>query len=958
MSDFKGGIMGFGSQGRAVKVFKEIHSLLGQSLPSAADKFDSRSQKILNTWKNIAKEVKGAGAGNGGGTGGSGGSGGGSLGLGLAGFSEPRRSTVMALGVGSAMFAMAPDVNDAVAQRIAARSAGVVAGMSPQAMVKMTNGMSSGGMTGTYSMQLAAANMLYQGGLVAGQSGFSNIMRQVGSLSAMTGISNEQMAGSLSAMNGMRGLQLGVQIRDGRGQLLPPSQIADRLWNRMYGNRTDITPADVAVVYNPGSRAYQNVMALANGDPTVFQAIAAALMAKAKNKGRTAPLNNADKTMSLMGMGANDPSRNVMERTAAQAKVLQKNGDAAVTGFNAAQDTIRLANNAFAALPGAVTNTITALKGFQTALGGFSAVLGTLMGAAMYRPGGMGGIPLLPGKGGGGGGAGVTMPTPHSGGPTGIVPLAAGPTSRINGAKGMFSRFLSGPKSMMGLLGRGLLAYGAYKGLDYLQSKIQVGPSWLRKAGNFAFDVGQGALSGLLMGGPAGAVYGSAMGGVSSIISPYGDPVPGPQGGNGEGSAVSTQASGVGNLVSNALSFVHKVPYIFGGKTEKGWDCSGFVQTIYARAGISLPRTAAQQSRRGTPVGSLADARPGDLLFFRYGRLGNEVDHVAIYIGGGKMVEAANQNAGTRVSNVPTRSLAGIRRVLGSTVGKSYNNLMEALKGRGVNIVGNTGDKGAPFGVEITAAGIRSLGAATLSALTGLDSRGATISTLMGTPSGGTNDWSGGYDVSSGGYRRSTDAGARYEGRIGLPVNSKSDLVNVLRQAGFSGDGLTMAYAVAMAESGGRSTAFNGKGRDRSYGLFQINMLGSLGPARREKFGLARNEDLYDPLTNAKVAYHMTAGGQNWSHWSTYTNGSYKKFLNSYDKGSYRVTHDQVANIHKDEMIVPADEARKIRSGVMGANVTINLTVQNSSDAEALKFARRVKQIIEQDSYVDGIGRY
>ena len=82
-----------------------------------------------------------------------------------------------------------------------------------------------------------------------------------------------------------------------------------------------------------------------------------------------------------------------------------------------------------------------------------------------------------------------------------------------------------------------------------------------------------------------------------------------------------------------------------------------------------------------------------------------------------------------------------------------------------------------------------------------------------------------------------------------------TSLMSILRQAGFSGDGLQMAYAIAMAESGGHSGSHNTNAStgDNSYGLFQINMLGSMGPERRQQYGLSSNDDLFDPLTNATV---------------------------------------------------------------------------------------------------------
>lgn len=98
---------------------------------------------------------------------------------------------------------------------------------------------------------------------------------------------------------------------------------------------------------------------------------------------------------------------------------------------------------------------------------------------------------------------------------------------------------------------------------------------------------------------------------------------------------------------------------------------------------------------------------------------------------------------------------------------------------------------------------------------------------------------------------------------------AQDELVDILRAVGFKGQALKTAWAVAMRESNGRPIAHNDNVNtgDNSYGIFQINMIGSLGTDRREKFGLAANTDLFDPVTNAKIAFHMTDGGTDWGSW-------------------------------------------------------------------------------------------
>lgn len=109
-------------------------------------------------------------------------------------------------------------------------------------------------------------------------------------------------------------------------------------------------------------------------------------------------------------------------------------------------------------------------------------------------------------------------------------------------------------------------------------------------------------------------------------------------------------------------------------------------------------------------------------------------------------------------------------------------------------------------------------------------------------------------------------------------------------QAGFRGHALATAVAVALAESGGNTHAHNGTPPDNSYGLWQINMLGSMGPERRRQFDLEHNSDLFNADKNAKAAYAISHHGKNFGPWSTYTNGAYKKHMKAAEKAAEKVT--------------------------------------------------------------------
>lgn len=121
----------------------------------------------------------------------------------------------------------------------------------------------------------------------------------------------------------------------------------------------------------------------------------------------------------------------------------------------------------------------------------------------------------------------------------------------------------------------------------------------------------------------------------------------------------SGEVMGSGNgaaIARYACQFVGN-PYVYGGTSpENGADCSGFVQTIYGRFGISLPRTASAQSYCGKGV-SLSQAKAGDLVYYS--------GHIAIYIGGGQIVHASNPRTGIKISSVNgPGSVIAVRRIV------------------------------------------------------------------------------------------------------------------------------------------------------------------------------------------------------------------------------------------------------------------------------------------------------
>lgn len=116
------------------------------------------------------------------------------------------------------------------------------------------------------------------------------------------------------------------------------------------------------------------------------------------------------------------------------------------------------------------------------------------------------------------------------------------------------------------------------------------------------------------------------------------------------------EGSSSGNAVAKyALQFVGN-PYVFGGTSlTNGTDCSGFVMSVYSSFGVGLPHSSAADRSVGSTVGSLGEAQPGDLICYS--------GHVALYIGGGRIVHASTSRTGIIVSNAGYRNILAIRRI-------------------------------------------------------------------------------------------------------------------------------------------------------------------------------------------------------------------------------------------------------------------------------------------------------
>ena len=122
-------------------------------------------------------------------------------------------------------------------------------------------------------------------------------------------------------------------------------------------------------------------------------------------------------------------------------------------------------------------------------------------------------------------------------------------------------------------------------------------------------------------------------------------------------SVPTAPASATGQALADYALQFQGYPYVAGGNTPSGWDCSGFVQWVFAQFGVSLPHYSGAQMSVGTAVGSIAEAAPGDIIV--------NTQHAAIDIGHGMVINALNPAQGTQVTSLAVFSGGyAIRRVL------------------------------------------------------------------------------------------------------------------------------------------------------------------------------------------------------------------------------------------------------------------------------------------------------
>lgn len=883
------------------------------------------------------------------------------LGYAKAGLGAAAGLAQMALAPGVAAYGMMPATSDVLMRNRLMFNSSLGSGMMANSLAKVVTSSTFGRMGSTMDGYQSAAALASVGYGVNSALG-RNMLRTTGSLSFLTGQSGADIAGTLSnnigsPQMGNRLRMLGISTVGSNGDPMSFSQIGNQVYNRF--GFSGLSETQIQRELRPGMAGNLNLDYYFQ-DPQMRSLVQQYLLLRARNGGKPVNMssNAAMSAISGAGGGVLGADKSLRNYAGTSANMIEAFGSSLSGGISTGANIASNINNTAVSNQGLLQG-VAQLKGSIDTLTGTSAGQGVIAGAATGLKGftdvlssattALAIFAMSRGLGAAGGATGGLL-----GGAGGALGTAA----RVGGG-------------VLGGLGAGAAGVGATEALRghfASNSTVGNGSAW-QTAGTIAGYAGSGAAAGALIGsvvpgvGTAiGAVAGTAIGaglGVWRTVQGGGAAGGGSGGAARGGSGTNVSGGNATSLLSLAKKFVG-TPYVWGGTSPRGWDCSGFTQYVFGKIGVRLGRTTYDQAKQGTQV-SYSKAQPGDLLFYHYAQDSQGgINHVAIYLGGGRQVAAANRRVGTVIQPVDTKNLVMVRRVLGGANGKASNGVADDNNSVGSTTGSSIGYQTSTLGSTDLSVGVSGVSAHLTSLIDMLQGAGVAVAA-----DGGAN----GPTSSSGSSTGSSGSGPGSSSAAGANMS----LSSVIKQVGFKGNSARIAYAIAMAESGGDPHSHNPNPPDNSYGYFQINMLGDLGPERRAAFHLRSNDDLYNPLTNAKAAYEISNGGKNWIPWTTYTSGKYKEYLSgapSYSKGAWNVNKDQAANLHTGEMVLPASVAQAVRdntnktlagqgpgtSGGAGPVVILNVYPSNASNAEAIRFGNKVKEVLDGKRRIDSIG--
>lgn len=920
--------------------------------------------------------------------------------------------------------------------------------------------------TGPFDQQAAAA-LLGSRGIGINSQSFGQTAGESGFMSRLTGMSNLQTAAGASAMQfggaNVTGklMNFGIMTNDlSTGKYGGMGKVIDQLWSRWYGSANAKVPEEVFEADLMGGFLGRDLQYFFGEQPELYQMVVAGLRLKAKSGG-VAGIDfneNAKGPRSAKAMarkvGMNEfqnPTEGKMRIETSQLDALNAATEPLVKGFLRGADTLVAINEKLEEVANsewgkwlleqkAFFETITSSTQGLAVLNGALALIGSLVGSVLGRLG----ISALFGGG---------KPTNTSGVKTGPAP-PGGPTKPgVKPATG--GGFRGGIIGTLTSLAGGFAA-------DWLRENTTIFEKG-SAPDNIAYALamaGAGGVGGALAGGPAapitatiGALIGLGLGIYNNLNDQYAS------GGTSTSDSINARLS-KGEYVINAraaqeigkshLDALNSLGHAFGsayasparqfdkgGSTGDaisgadvvayatqpeflttpyidhttlknwgpgtGWDCSSFTSYVFKKFGLDLPAYSDDQYKMGTPV-EREDLRPGDLVFFHTNK-DKVTGHVGIYVGNGKMVNAANPDSDTRIQSMTWDTYVGARRL---TKGDQGTGGVGAT-GDNVNSGGSDGSASGSYPSEDTI----SLGALRLMMMPKSQTLSSPMSTYMQVMAN-PHTMQGGADI----YQQVNPETGKPKSRTASKTQDKESsrsstsvksgkggkwLADFLYKKGLRGDDLRRMWSIAMRETGGTGdpNSVNRRNRNGSvdYGLFQINdLLGQGdGAGKRADMSIMRKndwsmEDLFDPNKNFAVMMHMSKYGQDLSAWGVHNpDGSltgwakhlgeakvkqFEKALYSYwdqfdaaankagipsdayAHGTDYVARSGKAEVHQGEIIIPASQSTDFREALREAlsgsgremNLTFHVNIEKASDEEADRFVKKVIQKMQDEN--------
>ena len=948
--DQEGGLGDFAIKEKQYEEFEDSFLKLFEKVETIAEKIASLMGKAGEDAKKVANSINDNG-------------GGGSK-LGLGSFAKSAASA-LGMGVvtgGAALMQAAPSVGSAVTQYMGAATYAGYSGMSVNQAIAMANKQAGGGATSAMSPVMAQAALASQG-YAANTATSQRIMGQVGGLSAMTGMSNEQAAGAFAGINGMNMIRGGIKrsdIRDANGDLQNPTTIINAIYNRLGKHVKNASDA-MGTFMNQNSTGYESLSALAGGNQQLMSVLQDAMVLRAKKGSNLAAsdLSNVNTTLGIMGgMGKDNPFAANFRNNSAQNKLLGATQEGLVSGYDTA-------TNASAAVTEGLTKMAEKFPGVTEGLMKLKGILETF-------------------------------------------PQA------------------SGPASVLSQLGGGLLGGGVNAVNNKLLMK-SIEKMFGKEAKVLEEDVAKSAAKTAeksVLKAAAPSLFGRLFGGVKNVLKHPSDifklgataveeaGIAGEEvfsGGAATPAVVAEEAGVAAQDASIAKDFA--VGAAHGGSSDHGNLGTGSKKSLLTPTKYTLPVA------KSTPITSPYGMRPTPSVPGKRG--GGRSMHSGIDFGVSEgspvyairdgVVATVGQGGGwgnyvvidhgdhsSRYAHLSAIVVTRKQKVkAGQIIGRSGGKPgtpgagdstgphlhLEVMNSKGVRVDpkpfltgASTSQATIPLGTSVgshQAAQAGSNGFSNFLNTDGTSNLGQYASTdisslLSNSITGKAMTYSD--LVTKVGASKAADIMAGISGPQvdeKMIPGGKDGLMRTLSAKGFSGKALQTAFAITLAESSGRPGAVGDvELQDAkwgpSYGLFQVR---SLKDWKAYSEPYRDGSRLRNPSFNAAAGYTISSKGRNFNPWSTYTSGSFVKYLKEAQTAAHDIgqgggpeglgisTTPDAPSVHSSSGSSATFNAR--------SNVTIkldmNVHIAQGSIEETERLVRAVSQRLTSKGVLDKI---